>query len=198
MDMQAKDTIKCPLCGSDHYVEPELDDAVKEAFIESILGGVEFSRAYDELGGRITVIVSSIPDAVNRDKLKIVSKLIRASEITPEIRDMIPIIEASLDTDCQVLAVEIVDKQGSRIRKDRRAGEGIRECLSLDWSKLNTKDYQEVIDEMLNTLEAVTFDGIHVPIPILRGAVGKHNILMNKVMTACFDSNFIAGTGRDY
>ena len=191
-------TVKCPLCGHDGYQEPELDEDIKESFIESILGNVAFSRIYDELGGRISIRVASLTDEINRNKLKVMTNVVRAAELSPDLRSGIPMFEAAMDTDGQVLEVSIMDKSGNVTRRQRVPGEGIKRVLDMDWSKATTAEAKNLFDEAMGILEGSMFTDVFVPMPLLRGAVGKHNLLMNNVLTACFDKNFITGTGRDY
>lgn len=188
----------CPLCGSDQYVEPNLDEDVKDAFIEHMLGGVPFTRTYDEMGGRISVTASAIPDNVVRSKGKLMMKILRVAEYTPDIQLRLPVFEACVDTDCQIVSIAIKDKNGDIKRTDRIAGKGLEILLSWDWDKLTPEQASTKFDEAIEVLDNSLFPNLALPKSILRAAVGKHNTLLTKLMTECFDENFLRGTGREY
>ena len=188
----------CPLCGSDQYVESKLDEDVKDAFVEHMLAGIPFRRIYDEMGGRISVTVTAIPDDVVRSKGRLMTKLLMISEYTPDIQIRMPVLEACIDTDCQIVAIDIRDKDGKVVHNDRKPGQGLEQILKWDWDKLTPEQALTKFEEAIEVLDNSLFTSLVFPKSILRAAVGKHNTLLTKIMTDCFDENFLRGTGREY
>lgn len=196
--MEETKKCKCPMCGSDQYVEPNLDEAIKDDFVEHVLAGIPFTRIYDEMGGRISVTVTTLPDDVVRTKGKIMIKLLRISDYTPEIQDRMPILEACMDTDCQIVAIDIKGKNGEVTHKERTPAAGLMEISKWDWDKLTPEQAVDKFDEAIEVLDNSLFPDMAMPKSILRAAVGKHNNVLVKLMTECFDENFLKGTGRGY
>lgn len=188
----------CPMCGSDQYVEPNLDEEVKDAFVEHMLAGVPFTRLYDEMGGRISVKVVSLSDDIVRKKSKVILNLMRVAEYTPDVQARMPILEACVDTDCQISAISIKDRDGNVAENSRNPGSGLDVISSWEWHKLTPEQVVAKFDEAIEVLDKALFPELALPKSILRAAVGKHNTLVTKIMTECFDENFLRGTGRDY
>lgn len=188
----------CPLCGSDQYVETGLDEEIKDSFVEHMLGGAPFTRVYDELGGRISITATVVPDAVVRRKGKLMMRLLRVAEYSPDIQMRMPLFEACVDTDCQIIAIAIKDKDGNVTHKKRNAGQGLDVLIDWEWEKFEPEQAVNKFDEALEILDNALFEELIIPKSILRAAVGKHNTIMTKLMTECFDENFLKGTGREY
>jgi hypothetical protein len=188
----------CPMCGSDNYVDPGLTDEIKDAFIEHMLGDIPFQRIYDEMGGRIAVTVTSLSDSCARDKAKLMVQLMSAAEYSADIKARMPILESAIDVDSQVASVAIKTKDGKVTKIDRRPGNGTDIIRKWDWDKMNAEELSCRFDEALAVLDEELFPGTTIPKSLLRAAVGKHNVLLTKIMTECFDENFLRGTGRDY
>ena len=193
MEEQAK--TKCPLCGSDAYIEKPLDENVKDAFLESILGDVPFIRTYDVMGGRIAITVKALSDEDNRVRSSFFIKLFDATEKCAELKAYIPLIESALDIDGQILEA-VITVGGTSKKVTRNPSEGLRAAINMDWENINNDNCKEFVDAALEVFSNTMFAGCNIPTPILRSVVVKHNTLLGRLMRECIDKNFIEGTGR--
>ena len=190
----AEETKKCtcPLCGSDQYVESKLDDEVQDAFLESMLGGVPFTRTYDVMHGKLSITVQASDEEVNRKKAKLYIVMGTASEYSEDLKAYMPLIESYMDVDSQVSAVTI---NGAEYK--RTPCSGILKVVDMGWgNKDNDTDWHAFVDNVLKEFEHCMFGDVKVPIAIMKGAVAKHNILIGKLIKECLDENFLGGTGR--
>jgi hypothetical protein len=195
MDEQNK-TI-CPLCGAEGYVEPELTEEVKDAFLESMLGSVPFSRVYDIMGGRITVTVVSVSNEVAALKSKLYINMFKLADIIPDIKSYIPALEMELDIDCQVSAVSVLDPgSDKRVTFTRELCSGLKQVLAMSWDAKTTDEGKKLIDDVIETFNNNLFPNNNIPKALLRGSVGKHNIMETNLIRECLDENFLGGTGR--
>lgn len=197
--MADEGTIKktvCPLCGSDEYIENKLDEDVKDAFLESILAESSFTRTYDILGGRLAVTVKALSDDDNRLRSSLLITIFDATEKCPELKAYIPLIESALDIDSQVTQVTISKSDGSTKTVKRDTNSGLKKVLGMKWNKVDDAKCKEFVDSVLETFDDNVFSGCKVPSTLLRGAVGKHNTVIGRLLKECLDENFISGTGR--
>lgn len=187
----------CPLCGAHDYVEPELSDDIKDAFLESMLGDVPFTRTYDVMNGHISITVQALTEDIISKKAKLYINLFKLSETIPDIKSYIPSIELVTDIDCQICQVSIT-RQGDNnpVVLDRTPGSGLDAVLSKTWDGKTAQEGQEYVDQILSILNQSIFPENAIPQQLLRGVVGKHNILTANLIKACLDENFLAGTGR--
>lgn len=190
-DSEDKKSI-CPLCGSDQYVEADLDEEIKDAFLESMLGCVPFCRTYDVMDGKLSLSIQASDEDCNRKKSRLYIKMAEVSEVCPDFKAYVPLIESYMDVDSQVIAVTINGKEFKRTPCS-----GIVEASNLEWVNANSSiDFNALADRVLKVFESNMFDGTKVPIAILKGAVVKHNVLLGRLIKECLDENFLAGTGR--
>ena len=182
----------CPLCGSDQYVESKLDEEVQDAFLESMLGGVPFTRTYDVMGGKLSITVQATDDEANRKKARLYLAMADASEKHPDLKAYIPLLESAIDADSQISKVVINGKEFSRTTCS-----GILAISDMPWGDQDeSTDWHAFVEDALLCLDSNMFGGAKVPLAILRGAVAKHNILIGKLIKECLDENFLVGTGR--
>lgn len=186
----------CPLCGSDMYEEKPLDEGVKDAFLESMLGDVPFTRTYDIMGGKLAVEVSSLSDEDNRLRADMYINIFKLIETTPDIKSFVPLLEAAMDLDSQVCSVSLVKSDGSIVDIKRERNSGIRKVLELRWEGADVKECRGVIDSALDIFSSCLFPGKSIPESVLRGVVGRHNLLVSRLIRECLDENFLTGTGR--
>lgn len=190
MDESKKCT--CPLCGSDQYVESALDDEVQDAFLESILGGVPFSRTYDIMHNKVSITVQAADDYVNRKKAKLYLNIATAAEQFADLKAYVPLIEAYMDVDSQVTTAVI---NGTEL--SREVCLGIDAVSKMPWDiQDSTTDWHSFVEDVLRTFEECMFGKAKVPMAILRGVVAKHNLLISRLVKECLDENFLGGTGR--
>lgn len=194
--MEEVKKITCPLCGSKEYVEAKLDENVKDAFLEAILGDVPFTRIYDVLGGKISITVAALCDEDNRIRSSFYIKLFDATEKCPDLKAYVPLIESALDIDSQVTKVVITLSNGDQRTVSRSPNSGIMHVMNMDWGSVTNENCKELVDDALRVFEDNMFPGCAIPSAILRGAVGKHNTVLSRLLKECLDENFISGTGR--
>lgn len=186
----------CPLCGSSEYIEQDLDDEVKDAFLESILGCAPFTRTYDVMDGKMAITVAAMTDEANNIRSRFVVKVANAADKCPDLKAYMPLLDSALDTDGQIVSVEVTTKDHGIVQHDRRLNKGTEEATKLDWDSVTNDNCSEFIAQVLGVFENNMFNGIKVPSMILRGAVGKHNTVISRLVKACLDENFLSGTGR--
>lgn len=186
---------KCPLCGSNEYVESPLDEDIKDAFLESILGDSPFVRTYDVMGGKIAIKVTAISDEDNRLRASFFIKLFDATEKCPELKAYIPLIESALDVDGQIVEAAVTTNSGTTV-VTREVNAGLKLVNDMDWGSITNDGCKEFVDEVLNIFNVSMFHKCTIPSPILRGVVTKHNTILNRLIRECMDKNFIEGTGR--
>lgn len=194
--MDESKKITCPLCGSKEYIENPLDEDVKDAFLESILGESKFTRTYDVLGGRISITVAALDDEDNSLKSAFYVTMFDAADRCPDFKAYIPLIEASMDIDSQVIKVVITKSDGEAVEAVREVNTGLKAASALDWASISNDNCKDFVDSVMKAFRDNIFEGCVVPSTILRGAVGKHNTVLGRLLKACLDENFIAGTGR--
>lgn len=187
----------CPLCGAHEYVEPEVSDELKDAFLISMLGSEPFTRTYDILSGKVSITVKALTDEDNLKKSKLLVNIFKLADTTPDIKSYIPIIEQSVDTDLQVLDVSIsTPNMSDPVFIQRTSGAGMDKVLQLNWDVKTVSEGKQLIDKIIHTFDSEMFDGNNIPKQLLRGVVGKHNIITMNLIKACLDENFLSGTGR--
>lgn len=186
---------KCPLCGADSYVESPLDENIKDAFLESILGDSPFIRTYDVMGGKIAVTVKALSDEDNRLRASFFIRLFDATDKCPDLKAYIPLIESALDIDGQVMQAVVTTANGKTV-VDRDINAGLIAVNSMDFDSITNDGCKEFVDTILDTFNKSMFKGCAIPSPILRGVVAKHNTILNRLIKECLDKNFIEGTGR--
>ena len=196
MDEETKKGI-CPLCGSHEYEYAELSEDIKDDYLEAMLGEVPFTRTYDILGGRLAVTVSALSDYVTNLKAKLFVHIVKLAETTPDIKGYIPQVEQMSDLDCQVISIRVnssKDKDGLELTHE--PGIGIQAALGLNWDVKTVQEGEDLIHKVIDVLTDSVFPGTTIPKPVLRGVVGKHNVLISRLMQECLDVNFLNGTGR--
>jgi hypothetical protein len=193
---EEKVKITCPLCGSNEYSEKDLSEEIKDAFLESMLGNVPFARTYDIMDGKLSLRICATTDYANALKAKMVVKIANVAETCPDIRAYIPLVETAMDVDSQVLSVTVAMGDNEPVITNRTPNRGIEEVLKLEWDKITPDTSSDFMVTVMDTFNANLFNGITVPGPILKGAVAKHNTVVSRLVQACIDANFLAGTGR--
>lgn len=184
--------VTCPLCGSDQYVENDLDEDVKDAFLESMLGGVPFTRTYDIMGGKLAVTVKAMDDESNRIRARLYIKIATAAEKFADLKAYIPLLESAMDVDSQITKVVI---NGTEISRDTDSG--TLAVSDMPWDiQTDDTDWHMFVEDAMKMFEDCAFGKVKVPAAILRGVVAKHNILIGRLVKACLDENFLGGTGR--
>ena len=196
MDEETKKSI-CPLCGAENYEHPDLPEDLKDDYLESMLGEVPFTRTYDILGGRLAVTVSALSDEVTNLKAQLYVHVIKLAETTPDVKAYIPQVEQMSDLDCQVVSIKVVSSKGKDgIEFTHEPGSGIRSALALNWDVKTAQEGSDLIHKVIDVITDNVFPGTTVPKQVLRGVVGKHNVLVGQLMQECLDINFLKGTGR--
>lgn len=196
MDEQKEKSI-CPLCGATEYTRPELDEDIKDDYLESILGEVPFTRTYDLMDGKIEVTVSGLSDEATNLKAKLYVKVFKLAETTPDIKSYIPQLEQMTDLDCQLCGITVHTKKAEHpIEMTRELCSGVKAALELDWSVTNVQQGFDLIHKVIDVVTNSVFPGTTISKPMLRGVVGKHNMLLADLIRECLDANFLSGTGR--
>lgn len=187
----------CPLCGSNEYEYEPLSEDIKDDYLEAILGDVPFTRTYDIMDGRIAVTVAALSDYVTNLKARLYVKIIKLAETTPDVKAYIPQVEQLADLDCQVISIKVItSKNKDGMSVTRTPGEGVEKALELKWDVATAEEGIELIHKVIDTLSNNIFPGMSIPRQVLRGVVGKHNMLVGRLIKECLDINFLKGTGR--
>ena len=188
--------VTCPLCGSNEYIEKNLSEEVKDAFLESILGNTPFTRTYDAMAGKLSVRVCATTDYANALKAKLVVKIANVAESCPDIRAYMPLLETAMDLDSQVLSVTITTGDEEPVTTNRTPNRGMENVLALDWDSIRPDTCSDFMVFVMEAFNSNLFQNINVPSPILKGSVAKHNSVVSRLVSACLDANFLSGTGR--
>lgn len=188
--------VTCPLCGSSEYIEKDLSEEVKDAFLESILGNVAFTRTYDAMAGRLSVSVCATTDYSNALKAKLVVKIANAADSCPDIKAYMPLLETAMDLDSQVASVTVTTSDGNQVTTERSLNKGMEVVLGMPWESISPDTCSDFMVEVMETFNGTLFNTINVPNPILKGTVAKHNSVVSRLVSACLDANFLSGTGR--
>jgi hypothetical protein len=192
-----QEKVVCPLCGAQNYVDPDVSEDLKDDYLESILAGVPFTRTYDIMDGRIAVEVSAQPESISGMKSRLYMAILSMADKFPEVRNYVPTLEAALDLDCQLVSLEVFDKAGNSLNKlNRTPAKNLEAINRLPWREAKTSEECLSLMEDAINIGSDVFPEYNLPKAVLRGVVGKHNVIVMKLIKACLDENFLSGTGR--
>lgn len=201
MENEKKTEVKslCPMCGAEGFVEAPLDEEIKDAFLESMLACMDFTRTYDALGGRMEITVKALSDEDNRLRSQMYINVMKIAETTPDIKAYMPLIEAAMDIDSQIVGVKLHKADGTVSCATRQPNSGLMEALNnINWDRPapTVDEYKGLLNTVLCVFENNVFKDKAIPSGILRASVGKHNSIISRLMRECLDVNFLEGTGR--
>ena len=194
---QQKFTMMCPCCkqpvAGDQFNGITEED--REGFLMSMLGDVPFEHTYEFAKGHIKITVRALTPDETYMQVPLTTALFKAFQDVPGVQGQIMMITELISV-AQML--KSIDVSTPITDKHVDIPEPTELVKDLEYYK-PTGDFakdDQFLSGKVAELHALILGGLSIPLVIVTEAVTRHKMLIEKLVTECYDSDFYQGVGQ--